>query len=272
MKLRALFNKLFAAKKTATPDIAAPAPAKKIYIRFSTHEDQEKLFAFYDLNSHKNVVRRETDLISRMIDDGNVIQVEDEDGKLYGASISYPYFIKNEYGQKEVKWQEIGTTRMVLNGYPGMIDAIVAMQVMRTYLVEPPSSRFVCHVITDPVQKMCHRLGFRSYDVPDEMLAAKAEMLGTTSTAGQIGNWFQCGMEAMPVLARHMINVMDNPVISHVKTGERIELDFSRSNFFTHFSPEIRGLGQKDLGNVDQPDLTRGVKENQKKWMYNFFR
>src|SRR4051812_25664722 len=110
----------------------------RYYPRFSRAEDHDKLLAFYDDNAHKNVLKRNADLLKKMISDGAVVLVEDQAGKIVAASITYPYTKTDKKGNENVKWQEIGTLRCALNGF-GIFDALISMQILRTFLLDPPS-------------------------------------------------------------------------------------------------------------------------------------
>ena len=61
---------------------------KKYFIRFSVEEDFDRISEFYDLNAHKNVLKREHDLMKQLTTDGAVVLVEDEKGQIVAA---HPY-------------------------------------------------------------------------------------------------------------------------------------------------------------------------------------
>jgi hypothetical protein len=246
---------------------------KKYFVRFSQKEDHDKVLEFYNLNAHHNVRKRETELVKKMADEGAVVLIEDEKGAIVAASITYGHKVKDKDGVEHVKWQEIGSTRIVLNGFPGLFDAMITMQTLRAFLVEPPEDRFVAQMHTAPVQGMAGKLGWRPFDAPEELIAAK---LGTVDPKdlkeASREHFYHSGVEALPVMAARMMTALDNPVLENKKTGEKIELDFSKSTFFKLFEPEIRKLATKDYGDVEKPDMKAGVKERRDAWMKNFFR
>jgi hypothetical protein len=245
---------------------------KKYFIRFSKTEDFDALSDFYDLNSHKNVLKRQTELMKQLTEDGAVVLVEDDKGKIVAASITYGHKAVGKDGVERVEWAELGTTRCVLNGYPGLFDAMITMQTLRSFLVEPPENMFVAQMETAPVQGLAGKLGWRRMDgePPAALLAGKAS---TVSDGHATSNdWFVCGIEALPTMARWMEKAMDNPVVAHKKTGEKIELDFSKSGFFNMFKDEIRALAGRDLGDVDKPDQKQNVHQRRDKWLKTFFR
>lgn len=251
-----------------------PEKPEKYFIRFSSARDQQKILEFYDLNAHKSVRKRETELMTQLIADGAVVLIEDEGGKIVGSSITYPHKVKDKDGVEHVKWQEIGSTRIALNGYPGLFDSMVTMQVLRTFLVEPPDERFVSQMHTSAVQGLAAKLGWRSYTAPAELMALKQKTVAPGDAAlVNVGvNWFHCGIESLPVMARQMVHTIDNPVIENKKTGKKIEIDYSRSTFAKIFLPEIKALSTRDIGNVDQPDIHRSVSQSHKIWLKSFFR
>jgi hypothetical protein len=200
--------------------------------------------------------------------------IEDEKGTIVAASITYPHKEKDSSGVEHVKWQEVGTTRIALNGYPGLFDAMITMQVLRAFLVEPPEDRFVAQMFTDPVQKMAGKLGWRRLDeqaVSPHLVGSKEKMVPPGTSVGTV-NWFHMGTEALPVMAAWMVKTLENPVLENRKTGEKIQLDFSKSTFFNMFEEEIRHLAKRDFGSPDTPDMKKGVQQSRDKWLKKFFR
>ncbi len=251
----------------------AEAP-KKYFIRFSSKSDYDNIVDFYDLNAHKNVRKRQQELMKKLAEDGAVVIIEDDKGKIVAASITYPHTVTDKNGVEQVKWQEMGTTRIVLNGFPGLFDAMITMQTLRAFLVEPPTSTFVAQMHTTPVQGMAEKLGWRRMpSMPDGLMDAKIRSVDPADVPNlSTNNWFMCGIEALPVMASRMVASIDNPVLENKKTGEKIELDYSKSTFFRLFGPEIRVLAEKNYGDVEKPDTEQNVRQRRDKWLKNFFR
>lgn len=250
-----------------------PSKNPKYFVRFSQPADEKKILEFYDLNSHQNVRKREATILRERINDGAVVLIEDEKGKIVASSITYPHKTTDSDGVEHVKWQEIGSTRIVLNGYPGLFDAMVTMQVLRSFLVEPPEDRFVAQMHTAPVQGMAHKLGWRGFTAKDELIDAKFKTLDPNDLpAASREHWYQLGMEGLPVMANWMVKALDNPVLENKKTGEKIELDFSKSTFFAMFEAEIRNLSGKNFGATDAPDMNEGVQKRRDQWLKKHFR
>src|SRR5690606_13455390 len=126
-------------------------------------------------------------------------------------SISYPLIVEKD-GVSSQKWLEIGTTRMVMNGYPGLFDVMIAMQSLRAYLVEPPDERFVCQMEGAPVRQMAHKLGFRPFVPEQELVDISDSTLSAVYSSG-FQNWYQAGPEALPVLAKLMRDAIDKPFL-----------------------------------------------------------
>lgn len=246
----------------------------KYYIRFSNAQDFKNVLDFYDINVHANVRKRQHELMKELVEDGAVILIEDEKGKIVASSITYPHKTTDKNGVEHVEWQEIGSTRMVLNGYPGLFDAMIAMQTLRSFLVEPPEEVFVARMHTVPVQNMAKKLGWREYTAPQALIDRQKKSVSAEdqSTAPPDINWFHCGVEALPVMAKWMEKSMSDNILVNKKTGEKIELDYSKSTFYKLFGPEIKELAKKDIGDVDKPDPTQNVRQRRDKWLKNFFR
>ncbi len=247
---------------------------KKLFIRFSNASDHDNLMEFYELNAHKNVRKREQVLMKQLVEEGAVVLIEDEAGKIVAASMTYPHKTVDNAGVEKVQWQEIGTTRIILNGYPGLFDAMVTMQTLRAFLVEPPESTFVAQMHTTPVQGMAEALGWRRLQaMPDGLMDAKIRSVDPADVGNVTNsNWYLCGLEALPTMAARMVKSIDDPILENKKTGERIELDYSKSTFFKLFGPEIRVLANKTYGDVEKPDAAQNVRQRRDKWLKNFFR
>lgn len=243
----------------------------KYFIRFSQAEDFDRIWDFYDINAHKNVLKREHDLMKQLAEDGSIVLVEDEKGKIVAASITYSHKAKDEHGVEHVKWLELGTTRCVLNGYPGLFDAMIAMQTLRSFLVEPPENMFVAQMETTPVQNLAKKLGYREMGEPSEaMLRAKEKTVSNGHAT--TNDWYVCGMEGLPIMAKWMEAAVENPILTSKKTGEQIEIDFSKSSFFNMFKDEIKNLAARDFGDVNKPDRAQNMRARRDKWLKNFFR
>jgi len=247
---------------------------KKYYIRFSTANDYDKIMEFYDDNAHKSVRKRQQELMKQLAEDGAIVLIEDDKGTIVASSITYAHKVTDKNGIEHVQWQEIGTTRIVLNGFPGLFDAMVTMQLLRTFLVEPPEGIFVAQMHTAPVQGMAAKLGWRRLtDMPDGLMDSKIKTVDPADVPNlSTTNWFIGGVEALPVMAKWMENALKNPVLTNKKTGEQIELDFSKSSFFNMFQAEIKNLATRDFGDVEKPDLKQSVQQRRDKWLKKFFR
>lgn len=252
----------------------------RYYIRFSESADYENISRFYNENRHHNVRARDQELMRNLAANGSVVLLEDEKGKLVGTTVSYPLVSTDANGQEHQKWSEIGSVRFILNGYPGIFDVMAGMSMLRTFLVEPPEDRFVAKIGHPAVQKMSERIGWREF-TPDPLaveLAAKTKRMEDDVAAppdsGSNPKWYQAGLESLPITAKFMASVMDNPVLTNKKTGEQVIIDFSRSPLATIMTPTIRNLASKDLGPVDQPDTSpeRGLAKARDRWMRKFFR
>lgn len=242
-------------------------------IRFSNVDDLENIMAFYAKYPHKNVAGRHENLIRELADSGSIIMVENKDtGEIVGLSISYP-IMAHDGGVDQEKWLEVGTTRMVLNGYAGLFNVMIGMQVLRAYLVEPPEERFVCQMESPFVRAMAHELGFRPF-VPSKELVELSDKTLDIADGETYGyeNWYSAGPEALPVLAQKMIEAMDKPCLENPKTHETIQLDFSKTKFFDMFEKEIRSLAGKSYGNPDTPDMEKSVAKHRQEWMRSFFK
>lgn len=241
---------------------------KKYFVRYSSSDDFDGLMAFYRANPHKNVDERNESLMRTLADNGSVTLIQSaETGEIVAASISYP--LNGDDGSQ--KWLEIGTTRSILNGYPGLFDVMIGMQVMRAFLVEPPQERFVCQMESQAVRSMADYLGFRPYVPSEELVRSSDTTLNASETCG-FDKWYSAGPEALPVVARRMMDAITKPCLVHAKNGQKIELDFSKSKFFTVFRDEITALADRDLGDHMTPDYSASIAKSSEKWLKAYFK
>lgn len=254
-----------------------PVPVK-YFARFSESSDYDNIVKFYQDYKHHNVRARDQDLMKELAENGSVVLLEDAQGKIVGTIVSYPLVSTDAAGTEHQKWSEIGSTRIVLNGFSGILDVLTGMSVLRTFLVEPPEDRFIAKIGHPAVQKMAEKLGWREFTPEQEAveLAAKTKRMEDDIVAppdsGTNPKWYQAGMEALPIMAKFMIEAMDHPVLTNKKTGAQIEIDLSKTRFLKMFEPEIRALAGRDLGSIEQPAQDRSVAQARAKWMQKTFK
>ena len=234
---------------------------KRYFVRASTGADLKNIQDFYHDHEHKNVLARDPQLVRTLVENGNVCLIEDVAGVIVGASISYP--LKTDPASLGHDFMEVGSTRITLNGYPGVFDALIGFQILRACFVDPPEQRVLCKVDAPPVQAIIQTFGYRSYSPTPAVLAAKSVMIGKQA---QDINWFSLGVEALPVAARNIVKCMDQPITS-IKGTEPVQIDFSRSKFVQIFEKDMRILATRDLGKVDSPDYKIGLADVRRKWM-----
>lgn len=242
-------------------------PAKKHFVRFSREDDFAALMDFYKANPHKNVCDRNLALLRELVTNGSVTLIQAEDGEIIASSISYP--LQDANGTQ--KWLEIGTTRIVKNGYPGLFDVMIAMQVMRAFLVEPPEERYVCQMESPAVRKLAHHMGFRPF-VPSQELVDVSDFTVHAAESAGFDNWYSAGPEALPMVAQRLQEAISKPYLTHLKSGEKMELDFSKSKFFALFKEEFADLAKRNMGDLENPDYTASVASTRQKWMRWYFR
>ena len=245
----------------------------KYYIRFSQAEDLDRLVEFYTDNSHKNVRQREIDAMKPLIEDGFVAFIEDENGEVVGSSISYPHKVK-ENGVEKVKWLEIGTARITLNGYISLFDVMTVSQVLRAYLVEPPEDRFVARMDMPQVRALAERLGWRSFEPPEELLDISNSTVDQNKEAGKdrSDGWYQSGVEGLPVMAKFLIDALESPILTNKKTGDQVEISIERSKVLKIFKENIKNLTGRDYGSIDKPDMSKGVAKHRQEWLRRWAR
>lgn len=233
--------------------------AKKLYVRFSTPADEKAIFDFYASNQHAYVFQRDAAVWKERISAGAVTLIEDAQGKIVASSISYPIVVKDAKGDPDHKWTEIGSTRVSLDGI-GLFKTLLSAQILRAFLLEPPSDRFALEIVLANAHSkhVFLKNGATPFDIPPEL--SQQVMATVTDTSGQKVEWFQLGIETIPQFARNLLDAAASPKVVQAATGEEYEIDFSKCALMTAFRQEVGQLAREDFGNAKKPDMTRGLK------------
>lgn len=244
-----------------------PAPQrKKLYVRFTTARDVQAVQDFYKQNKHTYVATRDPKLMEERIKSGAVTIIEDEQGKIHASSISWPITKKDSNGDEKHEWTELGSTRVEMAGL-GLFKPMLSAQAVRAFLLEPPDDRFVIEIDKGNTHSRYvfeNKVGARKFDAPKEVFEASQDTMDPEDRGADV-DWFHIGPEAMPALAQNVLDAMQNNVITHKKTGEEYELDFSKCQLETLFKKQLEKLAQKDLGPADKPDLKKSLKQTRDK-------
>jgi hypothetical protein len=242
-------------------DMAEQLPPKKLFVRFADKNDEQKIFDFYAANEHAFVFAREPDVWRERIASGAVTLIEDAQGHIVAAAISYPVVVKNDKGEDEHRWTELGSVRISLQNL-GLFNVLVPAQVMRAFLFETPSDRFVVEIVPENAHSkhVFAKLGGQPFDIP-QTLADKINETISPEDKGTPTDWFQLGVENMPLVARMFAGAVDNPVLTDRATGAVYELDFSRCVVATQFMDIVRDIGVQDMGDPAQPHPGKHLRD-----------
>jgi hypothetical protein len=232
---------------------------KKLYVRFSTAADEQKIFDYYNDNEHKFVAKRDPEIWKERIASGAVTLIEDEQGKIVASSIHYPLIVKDEKGDDVHKWSEIGSVRVTLDGI-GLFKPLMAAHIVRAYLLEPPEDRFAIEIVkgNEHSKHVYLKEGATLWNIPKEL----SDKVNATMQPGQEMDveWFQLGVESIPHFAAIYVTGEANPIIKNKKTGEEYELDFSKCVLTTIFQDEVKKLSGLDFGDPKVPNPAHGLK------------
>jgi hypothetical protein len=234
--------------------------AKKLYVRFSTAADEQKIFDYYSDNKHEFVAKRDPEVWKERIASGAVTMIEDEDGKIVASSIHYPLIVKNEAGEDVHKWSEIGSVRVALDGL-GLFKTLMAAHIMRAYMLEPPEDRFAIEIVkeNEHSKHVFLKEGALPWVIPKALAEKVNETISPDDTTGAM-DWYQLGAENMPHFAALYLKAEGNPKVTSKKTGEEYELDFSKCVLTTMFHDQIEKLSGLDLGDPKQPNPAHGLR------------
>jgi len=240
--------------------------ATKLYVRFSTAADEQKIFDYYNENKHEFVAKREPEIWKERIASGAVTLIEDEHGKIVASSIHYPIVVKDDKGEDVHKWSEIGSVRVTLPGV-GLFKALISAHVMRAYLLEPPEDRFAIEIVqgNEHSKHVFLKEGATPWAIPQELADKVAATISKDDTTGKM-DWFQLGIESMPHFAKLLLDCEANPKMTNKKTGEEFELDFSKCVVTNKFHDALEKVAGLDFGDPAQPNPAQGLKKHHDKF------
>ncbi|MBI1214265.1 MAG: hypothetical protein GC185_00435 [Alphaproteobacteria bacterium] len=235
--------------------------AKKLYVRFSTAQDEQKIFDYYTENEHEFVAKRDPEIWKERISSGAVTLIEDEQGKIVASSISYPLMTKDADGNDAHTWSEIGSVRVTLDGI-GLFKTLMAAHVMRSYMLEPPDDRFAIEIVigNEHSKHVFLKEGATPWQIPDELRKLVEDTMSPDDDTGAV-EWFQLGVEAMPHFAQQLLKQEANPKLVNKKTGEEYELDFSKCVLTTTLRDQLEKLSGLDFGDKAKPQMKHGLKK-----------
>jgi len=239
---------------------------KKLFVRFSTAQDEQKIFDYYTENQHEFVAKREPEIWKERIASGAVTLIEDEQGKIVASTICYPVISMTDKGEDIHKWTEIGSVRVTLDGV-GLFKPLLAASVMRSALLEPPEDRFAIEIVIGNAHSkhVFMKEGATPWRIPEELRLMVEDTLSADDTTGAV-DWFQLGIEAMPHFAKTLLDLEASPKLTDKKTGEVYELDFSKCVLTNIFHKELEKASTLHLGDTKKPDMSQGIKSARDKF------
>ena len=238
---------------------------KKLFLRQTTSNDEDRILDFLKDNRHKYIALRDEDVMRERVKEGSVTTLEDEDGNIKALSFSYPVVVEDENGNEIHKWTEIGTTHILMGGM-GLFDILVGAQMLNSFLTSPPEDRFVTEIKTTNTHSLYvfKKMGYQDFvPPPDEML----EVINGTLAPEYVGgvDWLHAGVELMPELAQKFLDRIKNPKIVNKKTNEEFEIDVSEHPLGKHFISAVEKLAKHDLGDKLKPAMNKGLADASRK-------
>jgi hypothetical protein len=235
-------------------------------VRFSTPSDVGRIIRFQTDNVHTYVLTRKHEEYLERARHGAAVMVENSRGDMVACSLSYPLHVDHGRNRPAHIWTEMGSTRIVLNGFK-LYQLLVAATTLQQFLMQPPEDRFVAEVDipNTAVHKMLGGdLKWTPFTQTPEALP-KASHGTVDNHDGQPVIWYQCGIEHMPHQARVVQEYIRNPVITRFNKAAQpqavgqIRLDFSRFQLAHMFSNYLSALAGQNFGDPARPDPALGL-------------
>ena len=238
----------------------------KLYVRFSTAQDEQKIFDYYNEHQHEFVAKRDPEIWKERISSGAVTLIEDDKGKIVASTICYPLVVQNDQGEDVHKWTEIGSVRVTLDGI-GLFKPLLSAAVLRSYMLEPPEDRFAIEIVIANAHSkhVFLKEGATPWNIPQQLKDLVQDTLAPDDTTGAV-DWYQLGVESIPHFARTLLNRESNPVVTNKATGEQYELDFSKCLLTTTLRDALEKVSGLDFGDAKKPDMSQGIKSYRDKF------
>lgn len=213
-------------------------------VRFSSASDAGKAIDFYENEQHQHVDRRPDDVLSARAKAGQILMIEDAQGTLKAASISYDFNrAATDRATGPATWIEIGSTRSTLSGI-GLYPFIIASQVMERFLNDPPEETFIAAIFRDnmPVTNFLNKVVGWSLFEPKRECSDAADI---TKELDKI-YCLEAPTTSLPHQARIVLDFIeraDSGRIKNKKTGETVTFDFSDFSLAGKLKPLLQELG-----------------------------
>lgn len=209
------------------------------YLRFSTAADEQALLDFHHANPSPYISVRKEEALRDTLSNGLTIFLEKEDGTIVGASSIYPHRYPND--KARIQFNELGTTRLTVEGYRGLFNIMVGTKVMKAQIYNTPAEGFVFNTFSKGFQSKVEKDGYVRIEDPAKLAACKAALDNTTVTPSDKPLvWYSFSVANAPRLVReNVLPALDNP-ISNGKASLRV--DFSRIAQAKAFEDGLRDI------------------------------
>lgn len=242
-------------------------------LRFTQEADVQKVMDFCAATRHAGVRARDPDVLKASVSDGSVLVLENPKGGIEGMIAIYPLLERDEKGAERQRWAELGSVRILLNGFPGLFETMIAMSVLRAHFMEPPDEAIIARVGHPSVQQRMAAMGWvsSSPDPQAVVLAARTkryedDLPQTAAPAVQSPVWMKVDPEAYSVMAGQLCRMIDDPVLTRADGKMRIGIDFSLEGGSFLFHDHLRALarlGGKASFRSMPGKRKRGLDDNQ---------
>lgn len=217
----------------------------KVSFRFSEPSDTARLMDFYGKTQHKDVDKRPAALVQKQIEEGRALIIE-KDGEIISSSIGYDYTSPGDDSGRAT-WIEFGSTISSESARGmGLYPFVIASQSVYEFLKKPPSDAFIgaiYHTATGVFDMLSNKVGWREFTPCDEL----QDIADLRKDMDHI-HCLHTTSDLVPRQARLVETFMKNATITHKKTKEILELDFSRFPLANELRSHLDELAHGNFG------------------------
>lgn len=240
------------------------------YVRYSTKNDFDSIVAYYNDNKHKDIDFRDLDILQKLVKKGQATIIEDQDNNIVACSVTYPCHSTNTTSSPE--WQEVGSTRIKLNGYQGIFACLVIAQVFKSLIENPPKEFFVAHMVNPPVQDITRKFGWSEIenDYSQIVQASRKTLAKEDWNKDRSTDWFYCGEKGLNMMVKVFLSTIANPILKHYKYEEnqkQIRISYDRCPLLKKLAPKLReNISKRQSSNANDNKYEYRVAAMAKAW------
>ena len=212
-----------------SPSKSLPSKLKLAFSKAADHRRISKLFTKEvksKIDPDDFVVKREKQIFDKTINDGHAAFLYSPDtGEVYTLTMAYHVNEKQGYH----KHTEIGTSLASLPGFKSAQIAVAAL-VLKEWWLSEPNGKIVTEILPENAPSLkLYRDNLNWRPIFNKKITEELHKLCNENIApedkGRPTLWFECDAGTLPIMAKILLDYIDQGRLNNKHTGQQIELD-----------------------------------------------